>query len=206
MRMRRLATSEHLTLWLAHDVLALASSSLDIRKAMFDFVAEMKRHEANDFRRIRPVHSPGKPARQPACVCRRAGRQARHDRTRPSIPEHVVRAAAQAEHIALVLARLHSAARQDGRSIPSRPRRRGTAHDADTTLERYWHEEDEAHRAETLAVVTIALGGILSIARIIARFVAPSVGKPMPSRSLCRRCSNVCSLCCRLSSACRCFL
>ena len=46
-----------LTLWLAHDVLALASSSLDIRKAMFDFVAEMKRHEANDFRRIRPVRT-----------------------------------------------------------------------------------------------------------------------------------------------------
>jgi len=188
--------------------LASTSSSLDIRNAMFDFViAEMKQHEADDFRRIRLVRT----ALENQCdnLLAFAGVQGDKLTTIARVhqsPEHVVRAAAQAEHIALVLARLHSAARQDGRSIPCRPRRHGTAHEADTTLERYWHEEDEAHRAETLAVVMIALGGILSIARIAARFVAPSVGKPMPSRSLRRRCSNVCSLCCRLSSACCCFL
>ena len=45
-----------LTAWLAHDVLALAGPSMDIRNEMFDFiVAEMKRREADDPRRIRPV-------------------------------------------------------------------------------------------------------------------------------------------------------
>lgn len=47
-----------LTAWLAHDVLALAGSSLNIRKEMFDFiVAEMKRREVDDPRRIRPVRT-----------------------------------------------------------------------------------------------------------------------------------------------------
>ncbi|MES2260593.1 MAG: hypothetical protein V4724_18890 [Pseudomonadota bacterium] len=45
-----------LTAWLAHDVLALAGPSLDIRKNLFDFiVAELGRRESDDPRRIRPV-------------------------------------------------------------------------------------------------------------------------------------------------------
>jgi len=45
-----------LTAWLAHDVLALAGPSLDIRNEMFDFiVAELGRREPLDPRRIRPV-------------------------------------------------------------------------------------------------------------------------------------------------------
>lgn len=45
-----------LTAWLAHDVLALAGPSLDIRIDMFDFiVAELGRRESDDPRRIRPV-------------------------------------------------------------------------------------------------------------------------------------------------------
>jgi len=45
-----------LTTWLAHDVLALAGPSLDIRNEMFDFiVAEIGRREHVDPRRIRPV-------------------------------------------------------------------------------------------------------------------------------------------------------
>ena len=45
-----------LTAWLAHDVLALAGPSLDIRNEMFDFiVAELFRREIEDTRRIRPV-------------------------------------------------------------------------------------------------------------------------------------------------------
>ena len=44
------------TAWLAHDVLALAGPSLDIRNEMFDFiVAELFRREKEDTRRIRPV-------------------------------------------------------------------------------------------------------------------------------------------------------
>jgi hypothetical protein len=47
-----------LAAWLTHDVLALAGPSLNIRKEMFDFiVAEMKRREADDPRRIRPVRT-----------------------------------------------------------------------------------------------------------------------------------------------------
>lgn len=47
-----------LAAWLAHDVLALAGPSLNIRKEMFDFiVAEMERREADDPRRIRPVRT-----------------------------------------------------------------------------------------------------------------------------------------------------
>ena len=47
-----------LTTWLAHDVLALAGPSLDIRNEMFDFVVdETKRREADDSRRIRPVRT-----------------------------------------------------------------------------------------------------------------------------------------------------
>ena len=45
-----------LTTWLAHDVLALAGPSLDIRIDLFDFiVAELGRRESDDPRRIRPV-------------------------------------------------------------------------------------------------------------------------------------------------------
>src|SRR5471030_709788 len=45
-----------LTAWLGHDVLALAGPSLEIRQGLFDFIAtEMKRREADDPRRIRPV-------------------------------------------------------------------------------------------------------------------------------------------------------
>src|SRR5476649_1603239 len=45
-----------LTAWLGHDVLALAGPSLEIRQDLFDFIAtEMKRREADDPRRIRPV-------------------------------------------------------------------------------------------------------------------------------------------------------
>ena len=45
-----------LTAWLAHDVLALAGPSLDIRNEIFDFiVAELGRRESVDPRRIRPV-------------------------------------------------------------------------------------------------------------------------------------------------------
>ena len=45
-----------LTAWLAHDVLALAGPSLDIRNEIFDFiVAELGRRESLDPRRIRPV-------------------------------------------------------------------------------------------------------------------------------------------------------
>jgi hypothetical protein len=45
-----------LTAWLAHDVLALAGPSLDIRHEIFDFiVAEFARREYVDPRRIRPV-------------------------------------------------------------------------------------------------------------------------------------------------------
>ena len=47
-----------LSAWLANDVLALAGPSLNIRKEMFDFiVAEMKRREVDDPRRIRPVRT-----------------------------------------------------------------------------------------------------------------------------------------------------
>ena len=45
-----------LTAWLAHDVLALAGPSLNIRNEIFDFiVAELGRREHVDPRRIRPV-------------------------------------------------------------------------------------------------------------------------------------------------------
>ena len=45
-----------LTAWLAHDVLALAGPSLDIRIGLFDFiVAELGRRDSDDSRRIRPV-------------------------------------------------------------------------------------------------------------------------------------------------------
>ena len=45
-----------LTAWLAHDALALAGPSLDIRIDLFDFiVAELGRCESDDPRRIRPV-------------------------------------------------------------------------------------------------------------------------------------------------------
>jgi hypothetical protein len=45
-----------LTAWLSHDVLALAGPSLEIRQDLFDFIAaEMKRREADDPHRIRPV-------------------------------------------------------------------------------------------------------------------------------------------------------
>lgn len=45
-----------LTIWLRHDVLALAGPSLSIRRDLFDFiVAELGRREQEDVRRIRPV-------------------------------------------------------------------------------------------------------------------------------------------------------
>ena len=45
-----------LTAWLAHDVLALAGPSLEIRNEIFDFiVAELGRREFADPRRIRPI-------------------------------------------------------------------------------------------------------------------------------------------------------
>ncbi len=45
-----------LTVWLSHDVLALAGPCLAIRRDLFDFiVAELSRREQEDVRRIRPV-------------------------------------------------------------------------------------------------------------------------------------------------------
>ena len=84
-----------LTAWLAHDVLALAGPSLDIRNEIFDFiVAELGRREHVDPRRIRPVRVALQNQRDDLLAF--AGRLDNKLATiahAHQLPEHVVRAA-----------------------------------------------------------------------------------------------------------------